>query len=435
VDVRLSTFFRRSRFTSRSTGTKETYAPDYRLFFTFLWQRGLNWDQATAEDLDDWEDWRRRGADNPRRIGGSRWGRELAALKLLYDWAAGSGIMAVSPVTTHLVRGRDGALVEVADLAPTDAKHADVKWLLPRAYRLWRDVGLGGMLPTGLEDDSFRGRNDGRDVAGADLMYSSGLRRREAGTILLAELPALGTSNYYSSRVGQEVAKRAGRTFYVSHSALQSTNAYRISLRDQAVRTAQSRGLYEAIPDRLVVREITRRGIVRWTTVDGRREEASFDTLTVAQRMRLFVQGEGGLEPAMLWLTETGLPLAYRSWTKIFERGSDRCKRLGLGVYATPHMLRHSMALRMLVSLNNALDRRYGLTPAERRHYAEVYGVIWSMVKDMLGHKNEQVTKDIYLEPVRGLQLESLLNDEENPINDITLAELAKKTGLILDVA
>ncbi|MBT2401469.1 integrase [Streptomyces sp. ISL-100] len=371
----------------------------------------------------------------PGTWAGPRWDRELAALKLLYDWAVGQKIMPSSPVTTHKVRGRDGESLEVADLAPTDAKHADVKWLTPRACRLWRDVGLGGMLPSGLEDDSFRGRNDGRDVAGADLMYSSGLRRREAGTILLAELPAVGTSNYYSSRVGHDVAKRAGRTFYVSHSALQSIHAYRIGLRDQAVRRAQSRGLYEAIPDRLVVREITRRGVVRWTTVDGRRGEASFDTLAIAQRLRLFLQGENGLEPAMLWLTETGMPLAYKSWTKIFERASDRCERLGLSVYAGPHMLRHSMALRMLVSLNNALDRRYGLTPAERRHFAEVYGIVWSMVKDMLGHKNEQVTKDIYLEPVRGLQLESLLNDEENPINTITLAELAKKTGLILDVA
>ncbi|MDW8471505.1 hypothetical protein PV413_13670 [Streptomyces scabiei] len=72
-------------------------------------------------------------------------------------------------------------------------------------------------------------------------------------------------------------------------------------------------------------------------------------------------------------------------------------------------MLRHSMALRMLISLHNALDRRLGLTPAQRLHYEEVYGQVWLMVEDMLGHRSEQVTRDVYLEPVRGLQLERSL--------------------------
>ncbi|MEN2417541.1 hypothetical protein AABB02_05490 [Streptomyces rimosus] len=65
-------------------------------------------------------------------------------------------------------------------------------------------------------------------------------------------------------------------------------------------------------------------------------------------------------------------------------------------------------------ALHNALDRRLGLTPAERLHYEEVYGQAWLMVKDMLGHRSEQVTRDVYLEPVRGLQLESLLGDDDN---------------------
>ncbi|MEW2463356.1 hypothetical protein [Streptomyces massasporeus] len=35
--------------------------------------------------------------------------------------------------------------------------------------------------------------------------------------------------------------------------------------------------------------------------------------------MLLFVEGEDGLEPAMLWLTESGLQLRYTSWAR--ERG------------------------------------------------------------------------------------------------------------------
>ncbi|MFD7915712.1 hypothetical protein ACFV30_34240 [Streptomyces sp. NPDC059752] len=85
--------------------------------------------------------------------------------------------------------------------------------------------------------------------------------------------------------------------------------------------------------------------------------------LTAAERMRLFVEGEDGMEPAML---------------------------------------RHSMALRTLIALHNALDRRLGLSPAERLHYEEVYGQVWLMVKDMLGHRSEQVTRDVYLSRCAG---------------------------------
>ncbi|MFE5372775.1 site-specific integrase [Streptomyces mirabilis] len=420
VDPRLSECFRRSAFSAKAQGTQETYAPVYRLFFTFLWERGLNWDEATADDVEDWEDWRRRGADNPLRIEGGTWAKELAALKLLYEIAAARGFVPSNPVTLS---------------TPGDVKSSDVKWLSPLAFRLWRNVGLGGMLPTGLEDEAWRGRCAGRDTALADLLYSSGLRRREGGTLLTFELPVLGQRNYYAGKVGQAVAKRAGYTFYVSHPALQRIHGYWASTRALVVARARARGTYEQLPDLRIVREVTRSRRVRWTGRDGRTGERALGLLTAVDRMRLFVDGEDGLEPAMLWLSETGLPLEYKSWTKVFERASDRCATLGLDVFATPKMLRHSMALRMLIALHNALDRRLGLTPAQRLHYEEVYGQVWLMVKDMLGHRSDQVTRDVYLEPVRGLQLESLLNDDDNPVNAEKIAELAARTGLILDMA
>ncbi|QDO45840.1 integrase [Streptomyces sp. RLB3-17] len=420
VDPRLSECFRRSAFSAKAQGTQVTYAPLYRLFFTFLWQRGLNWDQATEDDVEDWEDWRRRRAENPVPVGGGTWAKELAALKLLYDIAAKRGFVPANPVTLP---------------PPSDVKTSDVKWLSPRAFRLWRNVGLGGMLPSRLEDDRWRGRCAGRDTAYADLLYSSGLRRREGGTLLTFELPVLGQRNYYAGKVGQAVAKRAGYTFYVGHPALQRIEGYRVSTRALAVARAQARGVYERLPGLRVVREVTRAGRVRWTDRGGRAGESALGRLTAAERMRLFVDGEDGLEPAMLWLSETGLPLQYTSWTKVFERASDRCAALGFEVFATPKMLRHSMALRMLISLHNALDRRLGLTPAQRLHYEEVYGQVWLMVKDLLGHRSEQVTRDVYLEPVRGLQLESLLGDEENPVDAGRIAELSARTGLILDAA
>jgi len=189
VDARLSEFFRRSRFASRAVGTRESYVLDYRLFFSFLWRAGRGWDQARVEDLEDWEDWRLRGRDNPRRIGGAKWTRELAALRMLYEWTVAKGYVAASPVRLRTVRTRGGGPVQVPELTPTDVRSSNVRWLTPRAFRLWRDVGLRGYGADGRRDGSWRGRNDGRDAAFAEVLFASGLRRREAGTLLTAELP------------------------------------------------------------------------------------------------------------------------------------------------------------------------------------------------------------------------------------------------------
>jgi hypothetical protein len=86
IDPVLGRFFRRSRFAWLAEGSRVAYARDYRLFFSFLWGRGRYWHEAGPDDLLDWEAWRRR--DQPGgRISGSKWQRELAALRLLYEWA------------------------------------------------------------------------------------------------------------------------------------------------------------------------------------------------------------------------------------------------------------------------------------------------------------------------------------------------------------
>ena len=55
VDPLLARFLARSRFAWLAEGTRAAYAKDYRLFFSFLWQRGKYWHQADPDDLLDWE--------------------------------------------------------------------------------------------------------------------------------------------------------------------------------------------------------------------------------------------------------------------------------------------------------------------------------------------------------------------------------------------
>lgn len=49
-DPVLARFAGRSRFTWLAEGTREAYAKDYRLFFSFLWQRGKYWHEVDSDD-------------------------------------------------------------------------------------------------------------------------------------------------------------------------------------------------------------------------------------------------------------------------------------------------------------------------------------------------------------------------------------------------
>jgi hypothetical protein len=78
-------YFRSHRFRRYTAETKRNYVTDIRLFLDFLWGRGLVWTQALQDDLEDFADWRCSAPDNPGRVSGAKWNRELAALTGLYD--------------------------------------------------------------------------------------------------------------------------------------------------------------------------------------------------------------------------------------------------------------------------------------------------------------------------------------------------------------
>jgi len=231
------------------------------VFFDFLWQRGKNWDAATADDLLDFEDWRRRSPRNMARVSGAKWNRELAALRRLYEWAARQGHVAASPVTVKTVRDRHGDLVEVAQAWARDVRSSNVKWLTPRAYRLWRDVGLRGYTAEGRRDASWQGRHDDRNAAFADLLFSSGLRRTEAGSLLTIELPALaGSQRYFDAQLAAAVAKgKRPRTFYIAAAAVRDIEAYRATTRRAAIRRAQADGRYDDLGEVWLVTKMTGR--------------------------------------------------------------------------------------------------------------------------------------------------------------------------------
>jgi integrase len=339
------------------------------------------------------------------------------------------------------VRLRGGGTATVADQAPRDVRSADVKWVTPRTYRLWRDIGLLGYDADGQPDPSWRGRNDGRNAAFTDLLFSSGLRLREGGCLLTLEVPdAAGGHGYYEGTVAGAVAKRRQRMFYASAAALRRVAAYAATTRAEAVRRARRHRRYEQVPGKLIVTRIGHgtRPRLAWRDEHGRAADVPLGAISPDERMRLFTVGEDGLEPLWLWLGESGMPMAYESWEKVFDAASarvaatgseNRVKRTPIAI--SPHMLRHSFALHMLVALHHALDRRFGLTPEERKHLRQVYGDPWVLVRDLLGHSSEQTTRLVYLEPLNGLQVTSLLDCDEDL--DTLLSRVAASSRLVID--
>jgi hypothetical protein len=188
-------------------------------------------------------------------------------------------------------------------------RSADVKWVTPRTYRLWRDIGLLGYDADGQPDPSWRGRNDGRNAAFTDLLFSSGLRLREGGCLLTLEVPdAAGGHGYCEGTVAGAVAKRRQRMFYASAAALCRVAGYVATTRVDAVRRACRHRRYKQVSAKLIVTQIGHgaRPRIAWRDERGRTADAPLGAISPDERMQLFTEGEDGLEPLWLWLGESG---------------------------------------------------------------------------------------------------------------------------------
>ncbi|MEV8336735.1 integrase [Streptomyces niveus] len=453
VDVDLLDYVRSSTFRRMKRESKRNYSTDMRLLLEFLSSRGVEWRRATRQDLADFRDWRCDAPENPERIGGTKWDREAAAFTKLFRWGK------VSPLPVDVTRREDRA---------ADSVSSRVSWLTPRTWGLWSDIGLRGHIRAGLPAPGWDSRTEIRNAGFVQLLLSSALRRQEGGSLLVFELPTrrLRHGHYCHGRVAGAVTRsKNSRVFYASVDAVGQVEAYVQSERAWAIQRAQAAGRYERLSQMRLITRVTRglKPKVEWVDRDGVVGERELSLLDWRERQWLFLEGPEGPEPAWLWLTEQGLPMAPDRWNGVFraanlrceeallsgvERGVTRDLRLaevrGKSPYATPHSARHSAALYLLIVLNQLMERHYGLTRAERRDFALLFGDPWWLVKTILGHSDVETTKRHYLSPVAHLQLESILAmaetaDEETgrPAEDLdgVFSRLARETGgMIQDI-
>lgn len=458
VDSRLTLYSQARVFRGYTAETRRNHVTDLRLFLTFLSNRNVSWTDASRNDIEDYEAWRRFEEANPHRIGGAKWDRELSALAALYSWAAENQLVRLSPIAMKRVVSRDGFAVTVPAARAKDARRSNVHWLTPRSWRRWIDVGMRGHRASGVPEFGWAGRLEDRNVAFVRLMTTSGLRRAEGGSLLTVELPDrdLSTGRYCRGRIAGEVTRsKKPRTFYVASDAIAEVETYCDASRALAIRQAQKVRRYERLPDRRLVSSIAGgvNPVVSWRELDGSVGRRELDSLSVVERMTLYAEGEHGLEPLWLWLNEQGLPFRVHSWDGVFSAANRRCtavltppRRLRLdphkvyAPYATPHSTRHSFALYMLVVLNSLMDQRFGLTAEERRDFRQLYGDPWFMVQNLLGHASRETTIERYLTPVADLQLRSMLADATDPIPapmpelDDVFAHIARDSIGIQDV-
>ena len=417
ADVDVLLYFNSASFKRLSLNSQLAYAYDMRVHLSFLSSQGVDWRDATEEHLLDYGYWRRHDKRNPRRVGGAKFARELTACRRFYEWQQKRGVIDRSPVEVRAVSRRDGSVVEVACLQPSDRRSVRMKWLTPAAYRQWCEIGLAGYCLDDSYDESWRGRNATRNLAFAETLWSSALRLREAGTLLFVELPILASSIYPWARLGEGVAKGRGRDYRISRHALFAIKSYRKWGRAEAVRRAQEHGRYDDLRDIMIQESVTSRGRMIYRDLQGNKGEVPLDSLTAEDRHCVFIEGESGLEPAMVWLSEKGLPMPHTTWQKIFQLANARCAAQGLPDRSChPHALRHSFALRWLVVFLYAHEHHFALTPQERDELRRTYGDPYTMVSQLLGHSSRETTENIYLEPVRGLRLDLFMDETAGEI-------------------
>lgn len=404
--------------------SQRTYARSIATYLNLLHAWGVSWDNADPDDIADVREFRLHSDDNVRLVGGSTWEKDLAALRSLYREAALYGIP--NPIPPNLdSQGRRQQAGAVT------VRRASVKWFQPAAVARWRDVGLLGMLPDGTEDQSFRSRSAQRNAALTSVLYRTGLRVQEAGSVLLtSEWPEKPDPDrqFTTLRLAAECAKGGrARSYWLPRVVRDEVAAYVIGERAASVRRAQTAGRYESDPDRrIIVSE--HRGTLTLADNSGKLRTRRLDSLGPLQRRRLYRETNRGLEPAMLWLNVDGTPRRHESWNSTFELANRRVRSLGLDMaQMRPHYLRHSFALRWYVVARLLWQRReLGLSRDDAEDLRDQMGSHWTLVQTMLGHRNPQTTMGIYLEPFVALDVELLLDfAADDSVNDLMAAVLS----------
>lgn len=421
ADVLVNAFWRAPGVRGLAVGTQCRYARSLKVWLDFLHVVGSSWRLAGRSELAAFKEWRLSAELNPGSIAPNSFCADRSAIRRFYSWA-GEQAGVENPVRVRVINETFyGVERTVVEGTPAGVRRADVKWLTPEAFRLWRNVGLRGFTAEGLPSERWQGLTEDRDVAFAEGLFGTGMRTGEWSSQLIVELPDSLDQGLFRGRVSAACAKRSvGRPFWMRRRVAQQVRFYLDEgSRPAAVARAQCAGRYEALRDRWILRDVRPDRVLQVVDEDGLLRDVRLDALSPEIRMRLFREGPGGLEPVWLWLNHDGTPRPKQAWNKTFDRANQRVAKALAGargsgmpvrLWCRPHMLRHGFALRWFCIATFVAWQRTGmLTEREQRDFRNQLGDVWFLLATLLGHRSVETTREIYLEPFQALQVDQLV--------------------------
>lgn len=268
-----------------------------------------------------------------------------------------------------------------------------IRFLTEDELRLFLNCGLRGDPPA---DSAALPAYPERDYSFGLVLAATGLRREEGAFLLDGELPmpeGMPASGVWSfTRYGKGGRPRA---IYVTLELVHAIDLYRSTEREAIIHAAQPRlrRMRRAGELFLVDQARTEDGALR-LVVNGRAMRA--ELLDNERRARVArVREDGTVEPLGLFLGRGGLPVSIKYWNAIFADADTRVRALRhdagppAHLKVTPHVARHSYAVRMLAAL-----MREG-----REHSGDPYHLLANpvlTVMQLLGHSSVEVTQ-LYL--------------------------------------
>ena len=313
------------------------------------------------------------------------WNRSITALDKFFTWAKRDGLLTAVPFTYNYAtsnipneftprhKGRNNSLVR------TGARDG-VKCISFEEYLQFRDIGLRGLLPDGTRDPNFRGRNGLRNAAFAELFVTTGVRLEEGGSILRHELPDPEAAKWEKHRsCTMRLAKLTtkgdkGRSIRIPKRILtEYLLSYVKEDRDNSIIKANAADRYNDLYDIIKVSKWRRLECV-CQAASGAVRTLCYDELKPKQRRLLFCsvtqESNLGLEPGLLWLTESGMPMTLGTHEVIYNRACRRLREFDIDIWVTPHTLRHTFAVYMLSHL---IRETIGSAKELARHKGEIH--------------------------------------------------------------
>ncbi|MDX3516150.1 site-specific integrase [Streptomyces caniscabiei] len=410
-DVQLNRFFRAlPTLGCRSAESWKGYARDLALWGRFLAERRecSVW-TAQRADFDAFYA-ARRLSQAPFRVTAKTWNRSSAALDKFYRWAVDEQLVASAPFGYRevAVAGQPTSRL-VAEAKEKGAGGTAVKFLSLERYRIFRDVGLRGLISDGSDRPGRGVRCGARNASFSDLLVTTGVRLEEGGSLLEPELARLRPlPEERSARLDLAALTTkgdSGRSVWVPARVLRRARDYAEVERALTLARAAARGGW---PERRWI-EVSEPGPLggRVRAATGQWISVRWADLSPDERMRLVEVDEGGtrLGPLVLWLSERGTPMTLNSWDYAFSRASERTAKARMPVKASPHTCRHTFAVHMLTQLVRAqiAVMRSGSADLRMGVYERVMGDPLRILQRLLGHRHISSTY-IYLDSLAEAQ-------------------------------